>query len=319
MVIGFLCLNFTAFANQNLQGTWNASLDGDDVQVDFKIKAKRFHSSHTFKKEVLLKLGRSNASHIIAQDQGTLVLSGKFDGKQGNGTFQFKPNSSFTRYLEQKDIMGATSESLFALFLFKADKDYISDLCDVQKGVTDVHDLIACRIHQIDATYIKNLHSYGFTDITISDVVAMKIHNITKAYIQDLYSTDLNLSADECISAKIHSITADYMNAVQAQFKDVQFEHILSMKLHDVSDTFIKQFTDLGYTNLSPDDLISLKIHRVSTKFIKELNKLGYSDLSVDDLISLQIHNISLKEIKEMQSEKRSIDEMITYKIYKKH
>jgi Mn-dependent DtxR family transcriptional regulator len=55
-----------------------------------------------------------------------------------------------------------------------------------------------------------------------------------------------------------------------------------------VSSSFIKELKDLGYQNLTTDQLIRLKDHGVSASYIRKMQEKGYSNLPIDEYIRMR-------------------------------
>jgi hypothetical protein len=58
---------------------------------------------------------------------------------------------------------------------------------------------------------------------------------------------------------------------------------------------------DLGFSNLTADNLIALKIHGVNRSFMDEMKALGFTGLSADRAIALKIHNVNEAYVNEMR------------------
>ena len=51
----------------------------------------------------------------------------------------------------------------------------------------------------------------------------------------------------------------------------------------------LQQLSQLGYRNLSADDLVTLSIHGVSADYIRRLEQNGMAKLSADQLVRLRL------------------------------
>jgi hypothetical protein len=45
------------------------------------------------------------------------------------------------------------------------------------------------------------------------------------------------------------------------------------MAIHGVTPLFVKEMAELGYKNLSIDQLVQLRIHGVDAEYVKEMNE----------------------------------------------
>ena len=55
---------------------------------------------------------------------------------------------------------------------------------------------------------------------------------------------------------------------------------------------FITEVKDLGYLEVTPDQLIRMQIHDVDVEFIKKLVEKDIDDLSIDKVINIRIQDI---------------------------
>ncbi|MHB8500155.1 MAG: hypothetical protein ACYDCG_15890 [Candidatus Acidiferrales bacterium] len=70
----------------------------------------------------------------------------------------------------------------------------------------------------------------------------------------------------------------------------------MAFAIHNVSRQVVKDMNDLGYRNLSADDLVARRIHGVDVGFVKESREHGYKHPSIDDLIELRIQGLGHRE-----------------------
>jgi len=80
------------------------------------------------------------------------------------------------------------------------------------------------------------------------------------------------------------------------------------------SGSYIDGMTEVGYTNLTVDELIKLRDHGVTPNFLKELKALGYGLPPVEMAIRLADHGVRtgyIKKLAEMGYKKLSFEELI--------
>ncbi len=74
---------------------------------------------------------------------------------------------------------------------------------------------------------------------------------------------------------------------------------------------------ELGYT-LSVDELIQLRQHDVTAYFTSNMHDLGYTDITQDELVRLRDTGVTASEVEqliEQRGEQPSIEEIIRYSI----
>ena len=131
------------------------------------------------------------------------------------------------------------------------------------------------------------LESRGRSDV----IAALKRHDIG-------YHTDTH-SQQPTVAVYLQNAGWDdgraefYRREIQG-VRDIQ-------RIFGVTPEFIKAFGDLGYKNLSGDDLVKMRIHGVTPEFVKELNGLGYKNLDIADLVKMRIHGVTPDFIRQMK------------------
>jgi len=75
-------------------------------------------------------------------------------------------------------------------------------------------------------------------------------------------------------------------------YKNLSRQDLINLRKQGVTATFTSRMRDLGYANLTLDQLVTLRQNDVSSTFAAMMKELGYN-LSVDDLIELRRHNVT--------------------------
>ncbi len=215
------------------------------------------------------------------------------------------------------------------------------------------------KIHNVSPEYITSLKKIGYPNITLKEAKKLKIHNITSDLIQSYKkSGQSNLSIQDIVKLKIHNVTpgqsrgshnhSDVFDNSDSQssstnsygksyqdskgdpnefikqfkelgYKNISVDQIIALKIHNVTPEFIKKFNTAGYKNIPIDDVIGLKIHNVTPEFINSFKKAGYKNISLDKASALRIHNVSpdtAAEYNKLGYKDIGIDELISLKIH---
>ena len=88
-----------------------------------------------------------------------------------------------------------------------------------------------------------------------------------------------------------------YFDYLDQQGIEVESSNQLKkLAIHGVDLAYLKEslpiFKQKGIRNVSTEKLVKLKIHGVSGDYIKEMTDIGFADLSLDDLIKGRIHGL---------------------------
>lgn len=75
-------------------------------------------------------------------------------------------------------------------------------------------------------------------------------------------------------------------------YTDLTREDLIDLREEGVTATFTSRMRDLGYTDLNLDDLVRLRQNDVSSTFSAMMRELGY-ELSIDELIRLRQHGVT--------------------------
>lgn len=76
----------------------------------------------------------------------------------------------------------------------------------------------------------------------------------------------------------------------------------IALKLHGIDAAYVKMMRDLGFTDLTAQDLIAMKTHGVDPAFVREVRDLGFTDITVHGLISFKIHDIDAAYVRAIQA-----------------
>ena len=75
-------------------------------------------------------------------------------------------------------------------------------------------------------------------------------------------------------------------------YADLSRQDLIELRQQGVTATFTSRMRDLGYTDLTPDQLVRLRQNDVSSTFAAMMKELGY-ELSVEELVNLRQHDVT--------------------------
>jgi hypothetical protein len=124
-------------------------------------------------------------------------------------------------------------------------------------------DLRELRGNGVTATYISNLRAIGFTELTLDEAVKLAKANASTAFISMMIELGYNLTVEEIVMLRDARVTAHYTSNVH----------------------------DLGYRDVTLDQLVRLSRIGVTVPLIKRLQAERGEDISLEEIIRYRISN----------------------------
>lgn len=126
------------------------------------------------------------------------------------------------------------------------------------------------------------------------------------------------LSDDDLRSLRDDGVTATYISNVRSLgYTDLTLDDARSLARADASSTFIAMMIELGY-ELSVQELVQLRDADVTAFYTSNVHDLGYRDVTPDQLIRMQNIGVTTSLIEQLQSERGEdvpLEEIIRYRI----
>ena len=135
----------------------------------------------------------------------------------------------------------------------------------VEMGYTDLtdDDLRSLREDGVTATFISNVRSLGYTELTLDDARSLARADASSTFIAMMIELGYDLSVEELVQLRDAGVTAFYTSNVH----------------------------DLGYRDVTPDQLIRMQNIGVSTDLIEQLQSEQTEDVPLEDIIRYKISN----------------------------
>lgn len=200
-----------------------------------------------------------------------------------NSSYSEEPTSNFTRNLLLvslivvlglyfvQDISRFSVNSIDSITNNISFDGYSEDLLNsmnelmVEMGYTDLthEDLTELRDEGVTATYISNIRSLGYTDLTLEQSVRLANEGVSSTFMAMMQELGYELSIDELIELERAGVTAYYTSNVH----------------------------DLGYTDVTKEQLIRMQRIGVSTDLIQSLQEERGEDIPLEEVIRYRISN----------------------------
>ena len=132
------------------------------------------------------------------------------------------------------------------------------------------------------------------------ELFALAIHDVSTAYIKTMIAEGYRVSLEEYLTMRIFDITPEYIREMRnLGFKNITHDELVSSRIHKVTPEYVREMRAAGW-NLDLDELQSTRIHGATPQFAEEMRKLGYGNLDIDDLVSFRIHKVTAEFINEL-------------------
>ncbi len=280
----------------SMNGYWNASINGDDVEVSFQTKTgtSNWNSTHTFKKSEFSALPTTESDFTLTREAGTMAFKGKFEGDEGYGKYSFTENAGFKAFLEKENIGGVKESMMLQFFMSNINRDYIAFL--KQNGYKDItkSELQDLAIHGLNKEVLTSYFAtFNKQDLSLNKVVELKIHGIDAKYKKDLNEAGyIDVPTDQIVEAKIHGINGDYLKDLAASgYKKPSLQDVIEFKIHGVDGAFIKKMQTATERELSHQDIVEAKIHGLDKMDVAKFKTTGTNPTG-EDLTNYSIHGV---------------------------
>jgi len=301
------------------EGSWFATIENNTVNMQFK-SGEKSNSSSTFQLSEFNDLPRDRQGEFsLTREAGTMHFTGKFEGKNGMGTYKFSPNKNFSKELAEQGVTIAKDIDLMVFFMVNVKTSYVKML--KKKGYKDINedDLIPLAALDVNEDYINSITKAGVKDFNLEDLIPLKSLNIDAAFIEEIRNSGYkNVTADNLIALKSQNITGKYISDFHSASKekndDNDEDDIIAFKSLNIDKEFIDSFKKIGYNDLSNDDLMALKSLNITPQYITEFEKTGYKNISADDLFALKSLSITgdlIKQYKDLGFNDLDLDDII--------
>lgn len=126
------------------------------------------------------------------------------------------------------------------------------------------------------------------------------------------------LTHDDLIKLRNDGLTATYISNVRALgYTDLTLEQAVSLAKANVSSAFIAMMIELGY-ELSVSDILTLRSAGVTAHYTSNLHDLGYTEVTLDQLVRLRRIGVTIPMIERLRAERGNeitMEEIIRHRI----
>jgi len=178
-----------------------------------------------------------------------------------------------------------TFDKLIAMRVHKIDPEYKSEFEKLGFKNLSIDNLISARIFKLTPDFVEDLHDAGYRDLSFDSYIALKVFNMDVEDLKDCKRHfSMNLSDDNLVKVCCHNISQRDIEEMQEMgFTDI--DGIIDMLAEEITPRYIDGMSDLGYSNLTPEQLVRLHRHDVTLSFVRRMQRDGVKNLTVDELV----------------------------------
>lgn len=126
-----------------------------------------------------------------------------------------------------------------------------------------------------------------------------------------------DLTHDDLRELRSEGVTATYISNIRALgFTELTLDEAVSLANADASSTFMAMMMELGY-DLTLEEFAQLRRANVTAHYTSNVHDLGFRDVTKDQLIRMRTIGVTTSLIEELQQENAEItmEEIIRYRI----
>jgi hypothetical protein len=329
------------------KGTWFATIKADKISIRFKDEEQNNnYSNNEFLLTEFKNLPKDEQGVFsLTREAGTIFFTGKFDGNSGSGSYEFKTDESFFKFLDKEGITHQQEKDAMTFYMVNLKKDFIKMLKN--QGYTEIskNDLIPLCALGVTEQYITSLRNEGLKDLSLQDIIPLKALNVDATYVADIKGSGYkNVSASKLITLKAQGIDGEFLkNAKNVTNKEVNSVDIspkintktnhktsgdddeetmselgmmIAKKALNITGEYMKTFTNEGF-KFSDDEFMAIKSLGITPEYCKSFENLGLGKLSSESLVSMKALSLTAddyKAYKKLGFGTLTIDEVVSAK-----
>jgi beta-lactamase regulating signal transducer with metallopeptidase domain len=130
-----------------------------------------------------------------------------------------------------------------------------------------------------------------------------------------------NPSNEQNQRLKLFGVTPEFIeSARQMGFENLSVNQLIQMRVHQIDQPFVTQVRGWGFANASLNQLVQLRVSGVTSEYIEALKRAGIDNLPLNRLASMKLHNVTpdyIDELRRLGFDKLSVDQLISLKVHR--
>jgi len=148
--------------------------------------------------------------------------------------------------------------------------------------------------------FVREMESMGYKDFTDNDLIVFAAHDFAPQTIRDLRQLGYEPTRKEVVELAIFRITAAVVKEyTRLGFPNLSIRELVNMRVGRVDAAFVNGMRELGYKDMTAREVANLAILGVTPAYVRELRSAGLTDLTPKQAENLRIGHISAARISE--------------------
>jgi hypothetical protein len=148
--------------------------------------------------------------------------------------------------------------------------------------------------------FVREMGSLGYSDFKDEELLCFATTDFTPQTVRDLRALGYQPTKREIIEAAIFRIDAHAIREfTRLGYPNLTFRELVNFRVGNVNAAFVEGMRELGYTGISAHKLANLAILGVTPAYVRSLREAGLKDLTPHEAEQLRIGNITPAKISE--------------------
>lgn len=159
----------------------------------------------------------------------------------------------------------------------------------------------------------------GRSDDETERLYSYALHDVSTAFVKSMIAEGYRVPLDKYLALRIFNVTPAYIHEMRdLGFRNISDDELISSRIHGVTPTYVRSMRAAGW-DLDLDELQSSAIHGATPEFAAEMKKAGYGNLDMDELVAFRIHGVTtefINELRKLGYDKLDADDLVSMRIH---
>lgn len=148
--------------------------------------------------------------------------------------------------------------------------------------------------------FVREMATLGYTAFKEDDLLCFATTDFAPQTVRDLRTLGYQPTQKEILEAAIFKIDANAIREfTRLGYPNLSFRELVNFRVGNVNAAFVQGMRELGYADISAHKLASLAILGVTPAYVRELRATGLKELTTQEAEQLRIGNITPAKINE--------------------